>query len=363
MSEQQYMQLALDLAVRAVGRTCPNPPVGAVVVRDNEIVGRGYHPEAGQPHAEIFALNEAGEKAAGATLYVTLEPCNHQGRTGPCTEAIIKAGISRVVVGATDPNPKVAGTGLQRLKTAGIEIESGVLNDECRELIAPFARHVSTGLPLVTLKMAMTLDGQTATSSGDSRWISNEESRLHVHRMRDRSDAIMAGIGTVLADDPQLTTRLPDGGQDPIRIVVDSNLQLPVSAQVLTVDSPTGLVVITIESADIVRIKSLEKAGAEVVVVPAVDGQVDLKAMVAELGRRNIQSVLLEGGATLAAAALRQGIIDRVAIFVAPKLLGGNDGAMLFNGIGCTLMSEAVKLENIRVSRFGDDVLYEGEVA
>lgn len=362
MSEQQYMQLALDLATKAEGRTCPNPPVGAVVVLNGEIVGSGFHPEAGEPHAEIFALQEAGEQAAGAGLYVTLEPCNHQGRTGPCTEAVIAAGISQVFVGTLDPNPQVAGKGVERLRQAGIAVTVGILEDKCRRLIAPFTKYVTTGLPLVTLKMAMTMDGQTATSTGDSQWISGTESRHYVHQLRDRSDAIMVGIGTVLADNPQLTTRLPQSGQDPIRIIVDSNLQIPVSARVLTVDSKASAIIVTTDRADLRRISALEKFGNEIIVVPNKDGRVDLKVMLAELGRRNIQSILLEGGATLAAEAVRSEIVDRVAMFIAPIFLGGDDGAGVFSGVGCRKLSDAVKLQNTRVQKFGDDILIEGEI-
>ena len=363
MSDQQYMQLALELAARAEGRTSPNPPVGAVVVCHNEVVGRGFHPKAGQPHAEIFALAEADSKANGATLYVTLEPCNHQGRTGPCTEAIIAAGIRKVFVGTEDPNPLVAGRGIARLRAAGVEVAVGLLEDACQHLIAPFAKHVTKGLPFVTLKMAMTLDGQTATSSGDSRWISNEASRTHVHEMRNRCDAIMVGIGTVLADDPQLTTRLPQGGHDPIRIVVDSKLQLPPSSRLLNVDSSAKVIIVTTEAAPLERAEPLRQMGAEIIVLPAMEGRVDIGLMFAELGRRNIQSVLLEGGATLAAEALRRGMIDRIAIFVAPKMLGGNDGSLLFAGPGVTAMNDAVQLKNTRIRLFDGDILIEGEVA
>ncbi len=364
MSEQQYMQLALELAAKAEGRTCPNPPVGAVVVLDGEVVGQGFHPEAGQPHAEIFALREAGDKAAGATLFVTLEPCNHTGRTGPCTEAIIAAGVKTVIVGTLDPNPDVAGKGVERLQSAGIAVSVGVHKDACCRLIAPFAKHITTKLPYITLKMAMTLDGQTATSTGDSRWISNEQSRQYVHQMRDRTDAIMVGIGTVLADDPQLTTRLSDGaGKDPIRVIVDSNLRIPDHAQVLSSDSPASAIIVTTEAADLDKMNKLQARGVEFIVVGEKDGKVDLLAMVKELGQRNIQSILLEGGAILAAEALRCGIADRAAVFIAPKFLGGDDGSGVFSGPGCTVMNDAVQLKEINVRHFGDDILVEGEIS
>ncbi len=363
MSEKKYMQLALELASRGEGRTAPNPPVGAVVVRDDVVVGQGFHPRAGEPHAEIHALREAGDRAAGGTLYVTLEPCNHQGRTGPCTEAVIAAGIARVVVGCQDPNPEVSGSGIDRLREAGLEVAVGRLNEDCRRLIAPFAKHVTTGLPLVTLKMAMTLDGQTSTSTGDSRWISGEMSRQYVHRMRDRADAIMVGIGTVLADDPKLTTRHPEGGRDPLRVVVDTHLRIPETAQLLTVDSQAGTIVFTTDAADARKRERLVKIGVEVVVVPAVEERVDLQSVMLDLGRRNIQSVLLEGGATLAAEALRRRVVDRAAFFIAPMLFGGDDGSAVFSGRGCRLVKEAVRLDNVRIRQIADDILVEGEVA
>ncbi|PLX98980.1 MAG: bifunctional diaminohydroxyphosphoribosylaminopyrimidine deaminase/5-amino-6-(5-phosphoribosylamino)uracil reductase RibD [Desulfuromonas sp.] len=363
MPEQKYMQLALELAARAEGLTRPNPPVGAVLVVDGRIVGQGFHPGAGQPHAEVLAIQDAGTKASGATLYVTLEPCNHQGRTGPCTEAVIAAGIKNVIVGTLDPNPLVAGKGVDRLKNAGIEVSVGLMETACRRLIAPFAKHIKTGLPYVTLKMAMTLDGQTATADGDSQWISNEQSRHHVHQMRNVSDAIMVGVGTVLADDPQLTTRLPHNGKDPVRIIVDSNLKIPETARVFNPDSAAQVILLTTPRADAGKITALQNIGAEVVVVPERNGRVDLRAAMQELGRRDIQSVLLEGGATVAAEALKCGIVDRMAIFIAPKLLVGNDGKCLFNGSGCKLMKDALQLKAVTVRQFADDILVEGEVS
>lgn len=363
MSEQQFMQLAIDLARQGEGRTCPNPPVGAIVINDGLVVGEGFHPAAGQPHAEVYALREADDKACGATMYVTLEPCNHHGRTGPCTEAIIDAGITRVVVGTGDPNPEVAGRGINRLREEGIEVTVGVLERECRSLIAPFAKHVSTGLPYVTLKMAMTLDGRTATSTGDSKWISNEKSRLHVHHMRDRCDAIMVGVGTVLVDDPQLTTRLPDGGRDPVRIIVDSKLRIPASARVLAIDSTAPTIVATTSTAERDKISELESVGAEIIIVPDTEGSVDLPALMQALGKRDIQSILLEGGARLAAAALRVQMVDRVAVFIAPRLLAGSDGAGLFAGAGFLSMDESIRLQDVRSRQFDDDILVEGEIA
>ena len=358
------MQLALEQAARGEGRTAPNPPVGALIVKNGEIVGRGYHAAAGQPHAEVNAIRDAAGAASGSTLYVTLEPCNHTGRTGPCTEAVIAAGISRVVVGCVDPNPSVAGSGVERLQQAGIDVQTGLLEKECKRLIAPFAKHISTGLPFVTLKMAMTLDGQTATSTGDSQWISNEQSRRYVHEMRDRSDAVMVGAGTVLTDDPLLTTRLPQGGRDATRVVIDSQLRMSVESKLLSGESTAPVIVFATEQAEPDKRKKLAAAGADVVITGAdAQGRVDLNSVLTELGKRDIQSVLLEGGATLAGESVRTGIVDRVAIFVAPLLFGGNDGSFLFNGAGSRLLADATRLSDIRTRMFGDDILIEGEVA
>jgi diaminohydroxyphosphoribosylaminopyrimidine deaminase/5-amino-6-(5-phosphoribosylamino)uracil reductase len=359
---EDYMARALELARRAEGRTRPNPPVGAVVVRDGATVGEGFHPQAGQPHAEIFALRQAGEKARGADLYVTLEPCSHQGRTGPCVEAVIAAGIGRVFIGTRDPNPLVEGQGITGLQGAGILVQVGILESECRLLIAPFAKHVTTGLPFVILKSAMTLDGKTATSSGDSKWISGPGSREHVHRLRDRVDAVMVGIGTVLDDNPRLTTRLPDGGRDPLRIVVDSRLRIPEEAAVLSVPSEAATLIATTRAAPPDKVARLVERGVEVLQIGGKNGRVDPADLMTELGARGIQSVLLEGGSELSSSLLQAGLIDRVMIFVAPVLIGGDDGKGLFAGRGATRIADALRLSDICVRRFGDDVLIEGEV-
>ncbi|MDT8421219.1 MAG: bifunctional diaminohydroxyphosphoribosylaminopyrimidine deaminase/5-amino-6-(5-phosphoribosylamino)uracil reductase RibD [Desulfuromonadales bacterium] len=360
--DEKFMSLALELAQRGAGRTAPNPPVGAVVVRDGAIIGEGFHPMAGEPHAEIFALRQAGDLASGSDLYVTLEPCSHHGRTGPCADAVIEAGIRRVFVGVQDPNPQVAGRGIERLRTAGIEVVCGVLERDCRRLIAPFARHVLSGMPYTIYKTAMTLDGKTATAKGDSRWISGERSRAEVHRLRDRVEAIMVGVGTVLHDDPLLNTRLPGGGRDPLRVVVDSHLRMPADAAMLRQASAAGTLIATTEAAGADARNALELAGAEILVLPQEQGHVSLPDLWRELGRRNVQTLLLEGGATLAGAALRSGLIDRVMVFVAPKLIGGDSGYGIFAGAGCSLLGDAVKLEDVHTERFDMDVLISGEV-
>lgn len=360
-SIEHYMNQALDLARQGEGRTRPNPAVGAVIVKDGVVVGRGFHPKAGQPHAEIFALREAGNQARQADMYVTLEPCSHHGRTGPCADAIIEAGLSRVYVGTTDPNPQVAGNGIRRLREAGIEVFCGILENLCLRIIAPFAKHICTGLPYVVLKSSMTLDGKTATASGHSQWVSNAASRLEVHRLRDRIDGIMVGIGTVLRDNPQLTTRLPEGGRDPERIVVDSRLRIPEESSILRLNSDAKTVVATTGQAPLDKIERLRALGVEVLVLPAISGRVDLHALLAVLGKRGLQSMLLEGGAELNGAFWRAGLVDRLMMFVAPKVVGG-EGKGVFAGPGIASMTEATVLQDVRVRQFGGDTLIEGEV-
>ena len=358
---EKLMQKAIDLAQQGLGRTTPNPPVGAVLVREGIIVGEGFHPEAGQPHAEIFALRAAGELAQDADLYVTLEPCCHQGRTGPCTEAIIEAGVSRVFVGAQDPNLLVAGGGIKRLRSAGIEVFIDVLNHECRRLIAPFAKHVTSGVPYVVLKSAMTLDGQTATLTGDSKWISCEASRNLVHQLRNQVDAIMVGSGTVVADNPKLTTRLAEGGRDPVRIVMDGSLRTSTDAQVYTQASEAQTVLVTLEAHAEADLRPYRDAGADIVRVREVEGSLDLTAALEELANRNLYYILLEGGILLGGAMLRAGLIDRLMLFVAPKILGGQ-GRGLLAGAGVDSMADAFALKNLNARKVDTDILLEGEV-
>ena len=359
---EHYMARAVELARRGEGRTAPNPPVGAVLVRDGIIVGEGYHPAAGEPHAEIFALRAAGEQARGATLYVTLEPCCHQGRTGPCTDALIAAGVQRVFYGTVDPNPRVAGQGLERLRSAGIETLAAPLADDCRRLIAPFAKLVATGRPYVILKAAMTLDGQLATSSGESQWISGEASRKLVHRLRDRVDGILTGAGTVLADNPQLTVRLPDDGRNPARIVLDSRLQTAPSARVYSPEAAGRRLLVTADDVENERCEPFVRQGVEVVTVPRNGKHLALDAVMAALGQRGLQCLLVEAGGALNRALLHSGQVDRLMLFVAPLLFGGDDGMPLFSGKGAVRLADALRLNDLQVSRVGADLLLEGEV-
>lgn len=362
------MRRALRLARRAAGRTSPNPMVGAVVVRDGRVVGEGYHARAGAPHAEAHALRAAGAEAAGATLYVTLEPCDHHGRTPPCTEAIIAAGVRRVVAAAEDPNPLVAGRGLERLRAAGLTVETGVLEDEARALNEAFFKFISTGRPFVTWKYAMSLDGKVAAHTGVSRWISGERARTLVHRLRAGADAIMVGVGTALADDPLLTARGRgghggSGGRDPVRVIVDSRLRLPATARVLHPGSAAPTWVATTPHAPAERRRALEAAGAEVLMLPDAGGRVHLPALMDELGRRQVTSVLCEGGPTLAAALLEDSLIDKVYCFISPRLIGGAAAPGALAGTGSPNPDLAWRLHRAAWRRVGEDLLAVGYVS
>lgn len=359
--DHYYMQEALDLAAKAMGRTSPNPMVGAVVVRDGRVVGRGYHMRAGTPHAEIHALREAGSDARGATLYVTLEPCCHHGRTGPCTEAVIEAGISRVVMAMTDPNPLVAGKGAQRLREAGVQVECGVLEQQARRLNEVFIKYITTRLPYVVMKTAMSLDGKIATAGGESKWITGPGAREFVHRLRDRYDAILVGVGTVLADDPSLTTRLARGeGKDPVRVILDSRARTPCRAKVITQVSGAPTIIVTTPGAPRENLRQLRDSGAEIVEIPAGAGGVDLVALLRELGRREITSLLVEGGAGVNGSFITQGLVDKVYWFVAPKIIGGAGAPGPVGGEGISSLPEAPAVEDISIKLYGQDICIEG---
>lgn len=357
----EYLRMTLELAARARGWTSPNPLVGCVIVKDGRVIGRGYHTAAGKPHAEVEALRDAGPAAQQATLYVNLEPCCHYGRTPPCTDAIIRAGIKKVVIGGIDPNPRVQGKGAAALQAAGIEIVCGVLEDACKRFNETYWKYILTNKPFVLLKAASSLDGKIATRTGESRWITNEQSRLYVHELRHAYDAVLVGIGTVLADNPRLTVRLPEGnGRDPLRVVVDSHLRLPPDAAMLTQPSQAGTLIATCEPVEAARRRALEGRGAEVVVLPAdACERVDLAELMAELGRRQVTSVLLEGGATLHGSALKAGIVDKVCIFLAPLLIGGDGAPSAIGGPAIEHLEEAVRLVESSVRWFHHDLLVE----
>lgn len=359
---EKYMRMALDLAERARGRTSPNPLVGAVIVRDGEIVGQGYHQKAGTPHAEVHALRAAGEQARGAALYVTLEPCSHFGRTPPCSEAVIGAGIKEVYVAMQDPNPLVAGRGIKQMQEAGLAVYSGLLENEAHRMNETFIKYITSKIPFVLLKSAMTADGKIASSAGHSRWVTGETARERVHRLRDGYDAILVGVNTVLADNPSLTCRLPDGtGRDPIRIILDSAARTPPEAVILTQKSDAPTYIVVTDKAPLDRIKSLASGKAKIIRISQdLHGRVDLRKLLGKLGEMEVTSVLVEGGAEVAASFLDNGLIDKVLTFIAPKIIGGRQAPGPVGGIGKALMTQAIKLNDTRWGQVGEDFFIEG---
>ncbi|MBC8080717.1 MAG: bifunctional diaminohydroxyphosphoribosylaminopyrimidine deaminase/5-amino-6-(5-phosphoribosylamino)uracil reductase RibD [Gorillibacterium sp.] len=360
LSHEYYMDLALNLARATSGQTDSNPAVGCVIVKAGRIIGMGAHLKRGTAHAEVHALNMAGNEAEGATAYVTLEPCSHHGRTPPCADRLVAEKVARVVVAALDPNPLVAGQGIARLTAEGIDVIVGVRTQEALALNEMFNRYIVTKRPYVTLKTASTLDGRIATSSGDSKWITNALSRDYVHQLRHNHQAIMVGIGTILADDPMLTTRLEVPGLDPIRVVVDSTLRLPLHARLFHTKSKQAQVIIfTTAKADPVKRKQLEALGAEVLLT-GNGPQVDLSRAMELLGEREIGSVLLEGGGRLNGAMLESRLIDKMVLFYAPKIVGGRNAPANFDFDGFNQMSHALKLTRTHVQMFGDDICLTG---
>ena len=358
MDDVAYMRQAVALARRGTGWTAPNPLVGAVVVKDGKVIGRGYHARCGGLHAERAALADCTVSPQGATMYVTLEPCCHQGRQPPCTDAILTAGIARVVVGSDDPNPLVAGKGLEILRRGGVEVVSGVLREACDALNPVFFHFIRTKRPYVVMKYAMTMDGKIATRTGASRWITGEAARRRVHRDRHRYTAIMAGVGTVLADDPMLNCRIK-GGKNPVRIICDTHLRTPLTSQIVRTAGEIPTILATCAEPSLYG--PYLDAHCQVWTLPERDGHVDLDALMDRLGSGGIDSVLLEGGGTLNWAALESGIVQRVQAYVAPKLFGG-DAKSPVEGQGVALPDQAVALKNTRISRVGEDILLESEV-
>lgn len=352
-----FMGLALDEARKGVGRTSPNPAVGAVLVKNGRILARGFHAKAGTPHAEVVALGQAKGKARGADLYTTLEPCDHFGRTPPCSVAILEAGIRRVVCGSADPNPLVNGKGVGRLRKGGVEVITGVLREEADALNRPFFKAVQRGLPYVTLKAAVTLDGKLATGTGDSRWVTSEQARERVHQLRDQADAIMVGANTVLRDDPLLTTRLPAGqGRDAVRLVVDSHLRIGPKAKIFNPRSSARCIVATLESERSARARALIKAGAELWTVPAKAGRVDVKKLLQRAAKAGLNHVLVEGGAELFGTLLRDRLADELWLFLAPKLVGAT-GLSWAGELGIKRMAKALAVGAPKVEQVGPDLL------
>lgn len=360
-TDRKFMEHALALASKARGHTSPNPLVGAVIVRAGQIVGEGYHQKAGEAHAEIHALSQAEELAEGATMYVTLEPCCHWGRTPPCTESLIRAKIANVFVSMKDPNPQVAGNGIRQLEEAGIHVQVGICEEESQQLNEVFIKYITTQCPFVILKSAISLDGKIATASGESQWITSEASRSKGHEVRAQVDAILVGVGTVLQDNPSLTTRLPDRtNADPIRVIVDSRGRTPPGAKVFNPDSNAGALIAVTENAPQEKIEALKSAGADVLIIQEQEGHVCLRALMRELARREITSVLIEGGGAINAAALQAGIVDKLMFFIAPKLIGGENAPGPVGGVGIARLAEAYELREVKTSQSGADFLIEG---
>ena len=363
--KEEYMRRALELARKGEGHTSPNPMVGCVVVKDGRIISEEYHEKYGEFHAERNALTRCTEDTAGADLYVTLEPCCHQGKTPPCTDIIIEKKIARVFVGSMDSNPLVAGKGVQILRDHGIYVETGILDAECRKLNEVFYHYIATKTPFVVMKYAMTLDGKIACATGDSKWVTGEIARTQVHRMRGRYRGIMVGIGTVLADDPMLNCRV-EGGVDPVRIICDSNLRIPTESQIVKTASDIETIVACSQEAleserKQEKIRRLKEAGIQIIGTEGAHG-VNLVELMKKLGGQNIDSILLEGGGTLNASALEDGIVNKVYAYIAGKLIGGMDARSPVEGMGIDRMADAITLQNVEIEKLGDDFCIVGYV-
>lgn len=360
LKDNDYMKIALQLAEKGCGFTAPNPMVGAVIVKNNKIIGEGWHQKYGEMHAERNALAACTESPAGAVMYVTLEPCCHQGKQPPCVDAIIEAGIKRVVIGSEDPNPLVRGKGIKILKEHGIAVTEHVLSEECRQLNEVFFHFIQTKRPFVVMKYAMTMDGKIATRTGASKWITGKTARQHVAWQRHRYTAIMVGVGTVVADDPLITCRM-EGGKNPIRIICDTSLQTPVTAQVVQTANQIPTILATC-CQNQERQRIYKKSGCQILQVHKKEGHVDLQHLMKLLGEKKIDSILLEGGGTLNWAAISDGIVQKVQAYIAPKLFGGKDAKTAIEGEGIEIPSEAIRLKNSHIISLGDDVLIESEV-
>lgn len=361
-ADERFMWMALDLARQGRGLTNPNPMVGAVVVKNGEVVGTGYHQVAGGPHAEYIALQKAGEKARDATLYANLEPCCHQGKTPPCAENILKAGIKKVVVAMEDPNPLVDGKGISYLREKGIKVKVGILEDKARHLNEIFIKYITTRKPFVIVKTAMSFDGKIATREGDSRWITGEKSRQLVHRLRSRADAVVVGIETVIHDNPALTTRIADDkdSKDAIRVILDSKARLPHDAKVINPASRASTIVAVTEDAPPERCGALRNLGVEVLTLPSSGGRVSAEALVEALGKRKISCLLVEGGGTVNYSLLEKNLVDKLYLFLAPVIFGGKNAPTPFGGEGIDVLDKAWAVSNFELKQYGEDLLIIG---
>ncbi len=363
-THEHFMKRALKIAEKGWGKTNPNPLVGAVIVKDNEIIAEGFHEALGCAHAEVAALKSACADVRGSTLYVNLEPCSHYGRTPPCAKAIIDSGIKNVVVGMVDPNPKVSGNGIKMLKDADINITVGVMQSEAEKLNEIFINYITRHKPFVIMKAAMTLDGKIASVAGDSKWVSNEFSRNYVHLIRDRVSSIMVGINTVVKDNPSLTARLESKEcTDPVRIIVDSKGRIPLDSNVIQTKTKAGTIMATTALIDKTKEKQLIENNVRIIKTAGSNGNVDLRVLMDELYKLEIDSVLLEGGGTLNYSALEAGIVDKVMFFISPKIIGGKDAVSPVEGAGIDLIKNALKIKDINLTQFDDDILIEGYIS
>jgi len=358
----EYMLEALKEARKGEGRTAPNPCVGAVIVQDGKIIARGYHKKAGTPHAEVHALAAAGAAALGACMYVTLEPCSHTGKTPPCSHAVVEAGIKRVVVGMIDPNPLVAGQGIKYLQANGVEVVTGILEKQCRDINLPFLKHISSGIPFITMKAGISLDGKLCYQKGISGKMTGAASKLEVHAMRNSIDAILIGSGTALVDDPSLTTRLPEEGRDPLRVILDSTLRIPASAKFFHLHSQAATIIYCSKSSSAQKRKRLSAiAGVTVETIKEHrDGGLDLVDVLQRLGKRGVCSVLVEGGANIHSSFLKQGLVDKVVLFIAP-VFAGSKGIALLENFSVSDRTNAPELYNVTYSQCGDDLVVRGD--
>ncbi|GAX60625.1 diaminohydroxyphosphoribosylaminopyrimidine deaminase / 5-amino-6-(5-phosphoribosylamino)uracil reductase [Candidatus Scalindua japonica] len=358
--DNYYMRMAIRLARKGIGKTSPNPMVGAVIVAKGEVIGQGYHKRCGDHHAEINAINSAKQNINGSTFYITLEPCSHYGRTPPCVDALIKETPGRVVVGSLDPNPEVNGKGIKILRSKGIKVDVGILEHECMRLNKYYFKFVKTGMPYITVKYAQTLDGRIATRGGDSQWISSEASRKYVHRLRSINGGIMVGAGTVTADNPQLTVRHVKG-KNPFRIIVDSRLRIPIKSSVLTDANSHLTIIATTSSAPAVKIAAVEKLGVEVWVVKKErNGRVSLRDLLRKLGKREIMSVLVEGGSEIVTSLLKAGLVDKMIIPIAPKIVG--KGLESIGDLNINKINNSIKFSSFKTMKKGDDIVFEGTI-
>ncbi|ETI91399.1 bifunctional diaminohydroxyphosphoribosylaminopyrimidine deaminase/5-amino-6-(5-phosphoribosylamino)uracil reductase RibD [Clostridium butyricum] len=359
--DEFYMKRALELAVKGIGMVNPNPMVGAVIVKDNKVIGAGFHEKYGHAHAERNAVKNAVEDIEGATVYVTLEPCAHYGKTPPCVDLLIEKKVRKVVIGMLDPNPLVAGKSIKKLKENNIEVKVGVKEKECRKLNEVFIKYITTKKPFVIMKAGISIDGKIATSSGESKWITSERSRLHSHELRNRMSGIMVGINTVLSDDPSLTYRGEHKGKDPLRIIIDSTLKVPFESKVIKYNN-NNTIVACVENTDLIKKEKLEKMGVKIIETKSKKGKVDLQEVVEKLGKEKIDSILLEGGGTLNFSALKEGIVDKVRFYIAPKIIGGENSKNSVSGQGFYNLDDCVNLKDMSYEQMGNEIVVEGYI-